>query len=140
MTYPLSISSSTPLFSLKSVAKSVVQQHPFVVSVDGAHQLQVDEYEVYAHLGERMLQTLFNSTQDEVVSDNVLFNLCSCWSKHPSRDIVKNSLAESTTLSSEENLQVTFKSWRDGNDGTNRSLRRVLDQLSMFAVRNPLVS
>ena len=140
MTYPLTISSSTPLFSLKSVAKSIVQQHPFVVSVDGAHQLQVDEYEVFAHLGERMLQTLFNSAQDEVVSDNILSNLCSCWSKHPSRDIVKNSLAESTTQSSEDNLQVLFRSWRDCSNGTYRSLRRVLDQLSLFAGRNPLVS
>ena len=83
---------------------------------------------------------LFNSAQDEVVSDNVLSNLCSCWSKHPSRDIVKSSLAESTTQSSEENLLVIFKSWRDGSDGTYRSLRRVLDQLSVFAGRNPLVS
>ena len=139
MTYPLTIS-SLPLFSLKSVANSIVQQHPFVVSVDGAHQLQVDEYEVYAHLGERMLQTLFNSAQDEVVSDKVLSNLCSCWSKHASRDIVKNSLAESTTQSSEENLLVIFKSWRDGSDGTYRSLRRVLDRLSLFAGKNPLVS
>ena len=140
MTYSLTISSSTPLFSLRSVAKSIVQQHPIVISIDSAHQLQVDEYEIYAHLGERMLQMLFNSAQDEVVSDNVLSNLCSCWSKHPSRDIVKSSLAESTTQSSEENLLVIFKSWRDGSDGTYRSLRWVLDQLSVFAGRNPLVS
>ena len=82
MTYPLAISSIS-LFSLKSVAQSIVQQDIVVVSIDGTARLNVSAYEVYANLGERMLQTLFNSAQDKIIADEYLSALCSSWSKSP---------------------------------------------------------
>ena len=142
MTYPLTLSSSTPLFSIKSVACSVVHVYPCIVSVDGTVSMDVSKYEVYAYVGRRMLQTLFNSTQD--VDDQNLSLLCSRWSKSPQVAAILCSViskdTELATDASKEDLETTLKSWRDGSDGTYRSLRKILDQLSMFAGRNPLVS
>ena len=142
MTYPLTLSSSTPLFSMKSVAQSVVHMDPCIVSVDGTVSMDVSKYEVYAYVGERMLQTLFNSTQD--VDDENLSLLCSRWSKSPQVAAVLCSVIRKDTElakdASKEDLEAALKSWRDGGDGTYRPLRQILDQLSMFAGRNPLVS
>ena len=140
MTYPLNISSSTPLFSLKSVAQSIVEQHPFVVSVSGTEQLPVSPYEMYAHLGERMLQTLFNSAENEIVLDQFLSALCSCWNKSELVDIMCSTLNKVTNHSSKGCLLTALKSWRDDSDGTYRSRRLILDQLSVFARKNLLVS
>ena len=141
MTYPLDISPSTPLFSLKSVARSIVQQHPFVVSVDGASHLDVSEYEVYAHLGERMLQTLFSSPQDVTISDQFLSTLCSSLIKNSQIvNVIHSTITKLTTDTGKDSLLSALKSWRDGSDGTYRSLRLILDQLSVFAGQNPLVS
>ena len=145
MTYPLTISPSTPLFSLKSVAQSIVQQDLVVVSVDGAARLNVSACEVYAHLGERMLQTLFNSAHDIIISDEFLSALCSSWSKSPRVvDIVNSVISKEavSTQNSKESLFVALKTWRDGSESrrTYSSLRQILDPLSVFSGRNPLVS
>ena len=145
MTYPLTVSPSTPLFSLNSVAHSIVQQDLVVVSVDGAARLNVRACEVYANLGERMLQTLFNSAHDKIISDEFLSALCSSWSKSPQVvDIVSSVISKEavSTQNSKESLLVALKTWRDGSESrrTYSSLRQILDPLSVFAGRNPLVS
>ena len=145
MTYPFTISSSTPLFSLKSVAQSIVQQHPYFVSVDGTEHLPVSNCEVYAHLGERMLLALFTSAQNVIISDKFLLPLCSSWSKSPQVvDIVSSVISKEavSTPNSKESLLVALKTWRDGSKRrrTYSSLRQILDPLSVFAGRNPLVS
>ena len=145
MTYPLTISSIS-LFSLKSVAQSIVQQDIVVVSIDGTARLNVSAYEVYANLGERMLQTLFNSAQDKIISDEYLSALCSLWSKSPQVvDIICSVISKeavSTTQNSKDSLLAALKTWRDGSESrrTYNSLRQLLDPLSVFAGRNPLVS
>ena len=145
MTYPLTISSSTHQFSLKSVAQSIVQQDLVVVSVDGAARLNVSACEVYAHLGERILHTLFNSAQDTIISDEFLSAICSSWSKSPEIvDIVASVISKKavSAQNSKESLLVALKTWRDGSESrrTYSSLRQILDPLSVFAGRNPLVS
>ena len=146
MAYPLTLSSSTPMFSLKSVAESIVQQYPYIVSVDGNKHLPVSKYEVYAYLGEKILQSLFASAQDTIISDEFLSTLCSCWSKNPQIVHILSSVIGNhhgvtiTTTVSKDDLRAAFKSWRDCSDGTYRSLRQLLDQLSMFAGKCPLVS
>ena len=146
MTYPLTILPlpSKRLFSLKSVAQSIVQQD-LVVSPSRAACLNVSVYEVYAHLGERMLQTLFNSAQDTIISDEFFSALCSSWSKSPQVvDIVSSVISKEagSTQNSKESLLVALKTWRDGSESrrTYSSLRQILDPLSVFAGRNPLVS
>ena len=147
MTYPLTISPSTPLFTLKSVAQSIVQQDLVVVSVDGAARLNVSVYEVYAHLGERILQTLFNSAHDTIISDEFLTALCSSWSKNSKLVGIVSSVINKEavpTQNSKESLSllVALKTWRDDSESrrTYGSLRQILDPLSVFAGRNPLVS
>ena len=144
MKYPLTLSSSTPLFSMKSVAQSIVHIDPCIVSVYGTVSMDVSKYEVYAYLGERMLRTLF--TSKDVIDDQFFSALYSQWSKSPqvvdivSSAVIKAYKAEPTTQSSTEDFIAILKSWRDGSDGTYRSLRHILDQLSVFAGNNPLVS
>ena len=145
MTYPITISSSTPLFSLKSVAHCIVQQHPYVVSVDSSGCLRLSEFEVYANLGERILHTLFSSPQGTTISDEFLSALCSSWSKSPQVvDIVSSVVNKEAvcTQNSKESLLVALKTWRDGSESrrTYSSLRQILDPLSVFAGRNLLVS
>ena len=144
MNYPLTISSSTALFSLKSVAQSIVQQHPYIISVDGTKRLPVSTCEVYANLGERILHTLFSSVQDTTISDEFFSALCSSWSKSPQVvDIVSSVISKEavSTQNSKESLLVALKTWRDGSESrrTYSSLRQILDPLSVFAGRNPLV-
>ena len=144
MTYPVTILPSTPLFSLKSVAQSIVQQDLVVVSVDGAARLNVSACEVYAHLGERILQTLFNSAHDIIIFDEFFSALCSSWSKSPQVvDIISSVISKEavSTQNSKESLLVALKTWRDGSESrrTYSSLRQILDPLSVFAGRNPLV-
>ena len=144
MTYPLTMLPSTPLFSLKSVAQSIVLQNPYVVSVDGTARFNISEFEVYANLGEGILQTLFNSAQDTIISDKYLSALCSSWSKSPRVvDIVSSVISKESvsTQISKESLLVALKTWRDGCESrmTYSFLRQILDPLSVFAGRNPLV-
>ena len=146
ITYPLSITETTALFSIKTLAKSVVEQEPFVVSANGDEQLPVSDHEVYANLGENILQPLFNEN-DPVhtnrISDRFLSAVSSSWSKNPQLvDIICSAIASKadTTSKTVSSVEASLKSWRDGNDGTYKSLRRILDQLSVFAGKSPLVS
>ena len=142
MTYPLTLSSSTPLFSLKSVAQSIVQQQQYVVSTDGTECLNVSEFEVYSNFDQGMLHTLFSSTQNATISDEFLSALCSSWSKSPLVVDIISSVISKKAQNSKESLLVALKTWRDGSESrrTYSSLREILDPLSVFAGWNPLVS
>ena len=142
MTYPLTISSSTPLFSLKSVAQCIVQQLQFVVFVDGSGCLSLSEFEVYANLGERILHTLFSSVQDTMISDEFFSALCSSWCKSPQvADIVSSVFSKEavSTQNSKVSLLVALKTWGSESRSTYSSLRQILDPLSVFGGRNLLV-
>ena len=147
--YPLNISETTALFSLKSVAQSVVQKDCYAISVNGIEHLPVGDHEVYANLGEIILQPLFNANDPahvKRISDRFLSVISSSWSKNPHLvDIICSAITPRTNTTSEtvtsvEKMEAALKSWRDGSDGTYRCLRQILDQLSVFAGRNPLVS
>ena len=147
--YPLNVSKTTALFSLKSVALSIVQRHPYAISLNGIKRLPVSNHEVYANLGDNILQPLFNETDPvhtKKISDVFLTAISSSWSKNyhlvdiiclaitPEADITSKAVA------SMEKLETALKSWRDGSDGTYKSLRDLLDELSVFAGKCPLVS
>ena len=152
VTYPLSITQTTAFFSLKSVAQSVVQVEPFVVSVDGLKRLPVSDREVYANLGENILLPLFSqndSAHTMRISDRFISTVSSLWSKNPQLvDIICSAITPKSAVVSqsvastnaEKNTKEALKSWRDNGDGTYRSLRQILDQLSVFAGKNLLVS
>ena len=147
--YPLNISETTALFSLKSVAQSVVHKDRYAISVNGIEHLPVGDHEVYANLGEIILQPLFNENDPahgKRISDRFLSAISSSWNKNPHLvDIICSAISPrsnttSKTVTSIEKIEAALKSWRDGSDGTYRCLRQILDQFSVFAGRNPLVS
>ena len=149
MNYPVE---STVQFSLESIAEGIVKQHPYIVSTTGSENICMSDLlpvEVYASLGENILQPLFSEgdpAHHTVICDRYISALCASWSKNPHLAIIISSVITKETKntpqcsSSSSDLLAALKAWRDGSDGTYRSLRRVLDPLSVFAGRNPLVS
>ena len=146
ITYPLKLSEGLALFSMKSLAESIVEQHPYVVSCNGSKRLPVCDHEVYANLGENILQPLFNETypvHTKRISDRFLSAVSSAWSKNPQIvDIICSAVTPKTNATSKTvaSVEASLKSWRDGSDGTYKSLRQILDKLSVFAGKSPLVS
>ena len=150
VSYPLTTAKTTDLFSLKSVAQSLVNKDQFAVSICGIGRWPVSDLnEVYANLGENILQPLFNEN-DPVhtnrMSDQFLSAISSVWSTNPQlANIICSSISTradtiSQTVASIEKMKVALESWRDGSDGTYKSLRQILDQLSVFAGKSPFVS
>ena len=134
-------------FSIKSIARSIIKQDLCVVSTSNTELLPVSDLlpvEVYTNLGENILQALCNENDPahtRIVSDRFLSAVSSVWSKNLKLvDIVCSAIARFIPQTSDINLEAVLKSWRDGSDGTYRSLRLILDQLSVFASQNLLVS
>ncbi|XP_064390662.1 uncharacterized protein LOC135338456 isoform X1 [Halichondria panicea] len=137
-----------PLFGMKSVAKSISCQKEFVKSTTSTQVVPVGELlqsEVYADLRENILQALCNEgdpAHDEKLSDGLLSALSSCWSKNRElSDIVCSvvSRAAKSTHAMSGSLEHALRVWRDSGDGTCRALRLILDPLSVFSGKNPLV-
>ena len=144
MTYPLNISEA-PTFNINLVAESVVKQYRYVVSTSGILSLSVADFlyaEVYADLGENILQLLFNPAHKEL-SDRFISALATCWNKNPLlADIVRTAITENASAAFQEcnNLDDVLKIWKSTGDSSGGALRRILDPLSVFSGRNPLVS
>ena len=147
VTYPLT---TTTLYSLESVAHSIVNQHEYVVSTSKNVKLPVSyllPIEVYSNLGENILQALFNENDQKhnsVVSDRFLSTLSTIWRENSELVAIIYSVLvqriETFCQTSQFNLKQVLKSWRDDGDGIYRSLRKILDRISVFAGNSPLVS
>ena len=139
VTYPLE---DTHIFDLKSVAKSVINQQMFVVSAKGVENMPMSDLlqaEVYADLGENIVQHLFNPAHKEL-SDRFISALVTCWNKKPRLgDIVRTAITENASAEC-NNLDDVLIVWNNTGDSSGEALRRILDPLSVFAGRNPLVS
>ena len=138
-----------PRVSLKHVAQSIVQKKIYVVTDTGVMAPPLSEFlsmEVYANLGENILQLLFNENDPAHhtrVSDRFIAALVSSWNETPELQTVVFSIFAKEIpgpQKSTDNLETVIKLWRDHNDGTYNSLRLTLDQVSVFAGKNPLVS
>ncbi len=142
VTYPLE---DTHVFDLKSLAESVINQKMCVVSTNNVHTTPLSsllQAEVYADLGENILQLLFNPAHKEL-SDRFISALATCWNKNPRlADIVRTAITENASAAFQEcnNLDDVLKVWKSTGDSSGEALRRILDPLSVFAGRNPLVS
>ena len=144
VTYPLT---TTTWFNFESITHCIVNHHGYIISTSEIVTLPVCDLlpvEVYANLGENILQALFNENNRARVSDRFLSALSSVWNKNPKLvDLVYEAFiqgAETIHRASRVNIELVLKSWRDGSDGTYRSLRHVLDRISIFSGRSPLVS
>ena len=142
VTYPLE---NTHIFDLKSLADSIIGQEICVVSAKGVENMPISDLlqaEVYADLGENIVQHLFNPAHKEL-SDRFISALVTCWNKNPRlADIVRTAITENASAAFQEcnNLDDVLIVWNNTGDSSGEALRRILDPLSVFAGRNPLVS
>ena len=104
-------------------------------------------FEPYANLNVNILQQLF-SDETKVVSDKFLYTVAEHihYKKDFFRDMLKPSHAQLEEKINKEapdgqckQFMCMLQCWR-GDSGTYQSLRVTLDQFSVFAGRNPLVS
>ena len=146
--YPFKTLDRQDLLSIREVSKAVVEGGSSAVdsagrSVDLNGVLLV---EPYAHLNEDILQELF-SEETETISDRFIYSIAECihYKKDLFTDILKPSLAQLDEKIRQappgrcKEFVCVLQCWR-GDSGTYQSLRETLDQFSVFAGRNPLVS
>lgn len=145
--YPFQVSQLPAICNMKSVAKGIVNQEKGIITNIGVHTIMVDDlHEIYGNLGENILQPLFNGN-DSIgkLSDRYISAVSSLWCEKSQLGSVIHSrftgesMVKFNTIGV-ENLRDSLKSWREKTGATFKSLREILDPLSIFAGRNILVS
>ena len=144
--YPLK--SMVKVVSYAELATAITEAEGNVVSRSG-RTMDINMllyFEPYAHLGERILQQLFDVESQKVISDTFLHLLAE--NIHQKNRFIE-LFKPSNTLTLERLHQVcpgpthilveVFKIWRDRTEGSYQCLHKKLDQYSVFAQRNPLV-
>ena len=154
--YPLKGTSELTLFPLSAVAKSVVAGKSSVVSMS-VKSLSLESlllFEPYSDLGEPILQKLFDyQDPSPKVTQSDLMDIGTQFPKRIEnrRDLILELFPMDRYLLAERMMNAGVRSpeyeivrvllhWRDGCEGTYQCLREKLDQFSVFAGRNPLVS
>ena len=150
--YPLKSPAEQDLISIREVSRAVVEGEMCVVgsngrSVDMKELLLV---EPYANLKADILQRLFSEETKKVVSNREFYSIAECihYKKAIFLSILKVSQGQLENMIGREPPFSEFKAfycllqcWReDSASHTYQSLRETLDQFSVFAGRNPLVS
>ncbi len=113
-----------------------------VISAKGIDNIPLNELLQAADLGDNVLQLLFNPTHKEL-PDRFISAISTCWNKNPLlADIVRTAITENASSAFQEcnNLNDVLKLWKSTGDLSSEALRRILDPLSVFAGRNPVVS
>ena len=149
--YPLKSPAEQDLISIREVSRAVVEGAPGVVGSNNrpVHLQMLLLVEPYAELTEGILQQLFSGdTPQKTISDRFFYAIAEHihYKKDLFIDMLKPSqaqLEEKTTreapCKSCKEFMCVLQCWR-GDSGTYQSLRETLDQFSVFAGRNPLVS
>ena len=146
--YPLKSPAEQDLISIEEVSRAVVEGDPGAI---GSNNRPIDLKELllvepYANLKADILQQLFNG-ETKVVSDKFLYAIAELidYKKGLFIDMLKPSRAQLADKIRQalggdiEEFVCVLQCWR-GDSGTYQSLRETLDQFSVFAGRNPLVS
>ena len=145
--YPFKSIAEQNLVSIKDVSEVVVEGASNMCDsygrvIDLKKLLLV---EPYTNLGVNILQQLFDR-KTEVVSDSFLYTIAELipYERDSLIKMLKVSRIQLDHLmmqngSSSIDLMCVLQCWR-GDSGTYQSLRETLDQFSVFAGRNPLVS
>ena len=146
--YPLKSLAEQDLISIEEVSRAVVEGDPGAI---GSNNRPLDLKELllvepYANLKADILQQLFNG-ETKVVSDKFLYAIAELidYKKGLFIDMLKPSRAQLADKIRQalggdiEEFVCVLQCWR-GDSGTYQSLRETLDQFSVFAGRNPLVS
>ena len=139
--YPLKSPAERDLISIIEVSRAVVEGDPGAVNAFGkiTRLEEMLSFEPYYCLGERNIREVFSDQNLEPVSDTFIHSLARCDSekaKQFEKLLVPSGLAVGSSLS----MGQVLRQWRDNSQGTRKCLRETLDQFSVFAGRNPLVS
>ena len=148
--YPLKSPAEQDLISIREVSRAVVEGDRGVVSSNiGRMYVDLKELllvEPYANLKADIFRQLFIG-DTKVVSDRFLYEVAELiyYKKDLFIDMLKLSRAQLADKIRQalggdiEEFVCVLQCWR-GDSGTYQSLRETLDQFSVFAGRNPLVS
>ena len=152
--YPLKSTAELTVYKMSKVIETITSAEPCVKGNDNLpiHLEDLLYYEPYAHLGKSILQELFdkqNPNYDEEITDNFFYRMADhIHTKmdyfveilRPPAGILQNMIDHAPPGSTHAIVRV-FQLWRlRNNNGSYQCLRRELDQFSVFAGRNPLVS
>ena len=156
--YPPKPSREICLYSVESVAETVVEAKPFILPSQGQSHVAIEELlllEVYADLGEDILHKLFDRPYKRP-SDRLLYEIADCIAQDESTCKQKKELLclifkPPPTLLAERIAHappgITHELVRILQIGKDReynctihNIRKKLDEYSIFCGRNPLVS
>ncbi len=146
--YPMKSYSELKLIDFQSIAESIVRCEPCVV-VNGTSTLRLNrllQVEVYADLGECLLQALFNEADsaslEQGVCDEFLYALSSKWARQPEvlNQIKAAFIQDTRIIVTSDALYFALRKWRAKYNGTYESIRSILDEISVFSGKNLLVS
>ena len=147
--YPLKSPAEQDLISIREVSRAVVAGSRGVVSSNNepVDLKELLRFEPYANLKADILRQLFIGETKEMVSDKFLYEIAELiyYKKDLFIDMLKLSRAQLADKIRQalggdiEEFVCVLQCWR-GDSGTYQSLRETLDQFSVFAGRNPLVS
>ena len=152
--YPIKSAAELTVFKMSEVAGTIASAVPWVRGNNNllVHLEDLLYYEPYAHLGESILQELFdehNPNYDKVITDDFFYRMAD--SIHTKIDyfiemfelpgsMLQDMLEQAPPRSTHALVRV-FQLWRlQSSKGSYRCLHYELDQFSVFAGRNPLVS
>ena len=152
--YPLKPISQLTFYDITEVATAVATGVPSVVHDTGT-PVSLDSllsFEPYTDLEEVILRELFNEEHPkyrEELSDVFISNIAERIAKRkevfkalfkPKAAQLAMRMSKAAIVSDECEITQILNMWKDQTDGTYQCLREKLDQLSVFAGRNPLVS
>ena len=139
--YPFNSPAENDLFGIKEVFRAVLGGEPCVVGPTGnTTKLEnVVLFEPYHCLGEENIRELFDEQDpafSEIMSDSLLYRIAKSTQKRTIQfvEIFTNSVGSSPSM------EQVLRQWRDNSQGTRKCLRDKLDQFSVFAGRNLMVS
>ena len=152
--YPLKPTSQLALYDMTEVATAIAKGEPSVVQ-DTGETYPLDSllsFEPYADLGEPILRELFQKASPqckEVLSQTLISDIAEHIPKKkgmlkalfkPKPALLAQRMSEAGFVSDELEVMQMLDIWKNQTDGTYQCLREKLDQFSVFAGRNPLVS
>ena len=139
--YPLKSPAERDLISIIEVSRAVVEGDPGAVNAFGkiTRLEEMLSFEPYYCLGERNIREVFSDQNLEPVSDAFIRSLARCDSEK-AKQFEKLLVASGLAVGSSLSMEQVLRQWRDNSQGTRKCLRETLNQFSVFAGRNPLVS
>ena len=152
--YPLRSIAEVKQVSCLNIAKSVTKGNLTVFDQSNQVFLELDtllHFEPYFHFSKHILQVLFDEESPnctKAVSDYFLRNVADCIHQKeifiekifkPKSDLHFEHICQTFPNHTRQLIEV-LKIWRSSSEGSYRCLRKELDQFSVFAGRNPLVS